>query len=42
MVVVGVRVRREVMEELERAGIDVGGAVRRSLKVLATRERGRG
>ncbi len=38
-VVVSVRVRREVKEELERAGIDVGEAVRRYLEALAARER---
>jgi hypothetical protein len=38
-VVVSVRVRREVKEELERAGIDVGEVVRRYLEELAWRLR---
>lgn len=38
-VVVSVRVRREVKEELERAGVDIGEAVRRCLEALAARER---
>ncbi len=40
-VVVSVRVRREVKEELERADIDVGEAVRRYLEALAAREKKR-
>ena len=40
-VVVSVRVRREVKEELERAGIDVAEEVRRYLEALAARERRR-
>ena len=38
-VVVSVRVRREVKEELERAGVDIGGAVPGYLEALAARER---
>lgn len=38
-VVISVRVRREVKEELERAGIDVGEEVRRFLQELARRVR---
>ena len=38
-VTVSVRVRREVKEELERAGIDVAEAVRRYLEELAWRTR---
>jgi antitoxin component of RelBE/YafQ-DinJ toxin-antitoxin module len=34
-VVVSVRVRREVKEELERAGVDISEAVRRYLEELA-------
>jgi len=40
-VVISVRVRKELKEELERLGIDYAEAVRRFLEELVTRERRR-